>query len=76
MMDINMSIFGSHEQRYFNYHNAIRQEYSHYTQDTYNQKRKEFLIRQQVKKIFYTPEYQVLEDQAHKNIESELATLS
>lgn len=76
-LDLDLSILGADENTYFyDYALKIREEYRWVPQDTFARKRCEILgnILNQ-RSIFYTDEFQKLEDQARKNITSECTNL-
>lgn len=76
MMDIDMSILWSDWERYLQYSQQVRQEYSSFSNDQYKQGRLHFLQWLLNKKIFYTEYFdKKYTDQARDNIQKEIVML-
>ncbi|HEX4998431.1 MAG TPA: N-methyl-D-aspartate receptor NMDAR2C subunit [Terriglobia bacterium] len=77
LVDIDLSILGTSPTRFFEYEEQIRQEYAWVSEDVFNSKRAEILVRFLDRKTLYaTPRFQQShERQARANLEASLHRL-
>ena len=76
LIDIDLSIFCTENDVYEVYQKAIREEYGHLSDESYNAGRAKVLNRFLEKPIYGTRYFRALEEQARENLTKELESLS